>query len=55
MRLVNVSPMGAVVVPSLGLSLEAGAEFDVGDELGAALLRQSGNYARVVDAADEEE
>ena len=44
MRLVNTNPIGAVDVPSVG-RLEAGAEFEVPDELGTELLKQTGNYA----------
>lgn len=44
MRLRNINPLGAVEVPLLGRVLEAGEEFDIDDEQGAALLDQVGNY-----------
>lgn len=47
MRLRNINPLGAVDFPLLGCVLEAGEEFDVPDEQGAALLEQVGNYERV--------
>ena len=47
MRLRNVNPLGEVDLPLIGRSLEAGEEFEVDDETGAALLEQVGNYEEV--------
>ena len=46
-RLKNTNPLGAVDVPLLRRSLEAGEEFDCPSEHAEALLEQSGNYERV--------
>ena len=45
MQLKNVSPLGAVDLPLIGRTLEAGEVFDVPDKVGNALLKQVGNYA----------
>lgn len=47
MKLRNCNPLGAVDLPLIGKTLEAGEVFDVSDEVGAALLEQTGNYAAV--------
>lgn len=46
-RLRNINPIGAVDIPALGLSVDAGAEFDVPSEVAAVLLEQTGNYEKV--------
>jgi hypothetical protein len=45
MKLINTNPLGAIDLPLIGRSLEAGEEFEVSDEIGIALLEQIGNYA----------
>lgn len=47
MRLKNIHPSGAVTVSAIGRDVGAGEEFDVDDEVGAALLEQAGNYEQV--------
>lgn len=46
-RLRNVSPLGALVIPALGVEVEAGGEFDCPDEVAASLLDQAGNFEPV--------
>lgn len=43
----NVNPLGAVDLPLIGRSLEAGEEFEVPDEVAGRLLEQVGNYELV--------
>ena len=50
MKLRNINPLGAVVFPLIGKTLERGEVFDVPDELGAELLKQDTNYELAVDA-----
>jgi hypothetical protein len=45
MQLKNVNPLGAVDLPLIGRSLEAGEVFEVPDKVGKELLKQVGNYA----------
>lgn len=40
----NANPLGAVDLPLIGRTLEAGEEFEVSDEHAAVLLEQVGNY-----------
>lgn len=40
----NVSPLGDVDVPALGLSVKAGAIIDVNEEVAKALLEQPTNW-----------
>lgn len=47
MRLRNINPIGDVDLPLIGRSLAAGEEFEVADDLAAALLEQVGNYEAV--------
>jgi len=57
MRLRNTNPLGRVDLPIIGREgdelgeglacLEPGEEFDVDDEIGAALLQQVGNFEPV--------
>lgn len=44
MQLRNTNPLGAVDLPLIRRTLEAGEVFEVSDEVGAALLEQVGNY-----------
>lgn len=44
MRLRNTSPLGDIYLPVVGRVVAAGEEFEVPDEVGAALLEQAGNY-----------
>jgi hypothetical protein len=44
-KLVNTNPLGAIDLPILGRTIEAGEEFEVTADLGKALLKQIGNYA----------
>lgn len=44
MLLKNTNPLGAVDLPLIGRSLEAGEEFEVPDDVGKELLKQAGNY-----------
>lgn len=45
MKVKNVSPLGDLVVPALGLTVLAGAVADVSEADGAALLEQPENWA----------
>lgn len=47
MKLRNISPLGPLDVPGLGLVLEPGGEFEVDDKVGASLLEQVGNFEQV--------
>lgn len=47
MDLRNISPLGDLVIPSLGVDVAAGAVFTVSDEAGALLLEQPQNYELV--------
>lgn len=47
MKLRNTNPLGAVDLPLIGQTLQAGEEFDVPDKVGKALLEQTGNYEEV--------
>ena len=47
MRLRNVSPLGDVMIPALGVTVAAGAEFDVPGEVGVGLL--AGDFEAVDD------
>ena len=51
MQLRNTNPLGAVDLPLIGRTLDAGEVFDVSDENGALLLEQVGNYEAVKVAA----
>lgn len=45
-KIKNVSPLGALVIPSLGITVNAGATFDVDDaNIAKALLEQADNFA----------
>ncbi len=43
----NINPLGAVDVPLLGRTLEAGEQFDVPTSVAEQLLEQVGNYEAV--------
>jgi hypothetical protein len=45
MKLINTNPQGDIDLPLIGRAIAAGEEFEVSDEIGAALLLQEGNYA----------
>lgn len=45
MKVKNVSSLGDLAVPALGLAVLAGEVIDVSDEAGAALLEQPDNWA----------
>lgn len=45
-KIKNVSPLGALVIPALGITVNAGATFDVDDtDIAKALLEQADNFA----------
>lgn len=47
----NVSPLGDLVVPALGLEVKAGATVELSDEAAASLLAQTDNWAPADKAA----
>lgn len=47
----NVSPLGDLIVPSLGIEVKAGATVDVDDDAAASLLAQPQNWAAADKAA----
>lgn len=52
-RLRNINPLGAVDLPLIGRSLDAGEEFDVPTRKQAdELLAQVGNYEEVTSSKD---
>lgn len=50
-KIKNVSALGDLIVPSLGLEVKAGAVIDVADDAAALLLAQSDNWAAADKAA----
>ena len=42
--LVNVSPLGDLLIPDLGRVIDAGAEFECPDDIAASLLAQPTNF-----------
>lgn len=42
MKIKNVSPLGELVVPSLGLTVKSGESVDVADSVGVELCEQVG-------------
>jgi hypothetical protein len=46
-QLRNTNPLGAVDLPLIGRTLEAGEVFEVDDKAGKRLLEQVGNYEAV--------
>ena len=48
-KLRNINPLGAVDLPLIGRSLEAGEEFDCTAEQAKHLLEQAGNYQLATD------
>ena len=47
----NVSPLGDLIVPSLGIEVKKGATVEVSDDDAASLLAQSDNWAAADKAA----
>jgi hypothetical protein len=50
-KIKNVSPLGDLIIPALGIEIKAGASADVSDEAAASLLEQSENWAAADKAA----
>jgi hypothetical protein len=51
-KIKNVSPLGDVYIPSLGLTVNANSTFDVADAtVAASLLEQTSNWAAADQAA----
>ena len=50
-KIKNVSALGDLIVPSLGLEVKAGAVIDVADDAAALLLAQPDNWAAADKAA----
>jgi len=50
-KIKNVSPIGDLDVPALGLTIKAGETVDVADEFAASLLEQPTNWAPADKAA----
>lgn len=50
-KIKNVSALGDLVIPSLGLEVKAGAIVEVTDEAAASLLAQPDNWAAADKAA----
>jgi hypothetical protein len=50
-KIKNISPLGDLFIPSLGLEVKAGASVDVSDEAAASLLEQSDNWTAADRAA----
>ena len=50
-KIKNISPLGDLSIPSLGLDVKAGASVDVSDEAAASLLAQPDNWAAADKAA----
>lgn len=50
-KIKNVSPLGDLIVPSLGLEVKAGAIVDVAEDAAASLLAQPDNWAAADKAA----
>ena len=50
-KIKNVSPLGDLSIPSLGLEIKAGATAEVSDEAAALLLAQPENWAAADQAA----
>jgi hypothetical protein len=51
-KIKNVSPLGDLVIPVLGITVKAGATFDVADAaIAASLLEQTSNWAPADQAA----
>ena len=50
-KIKNISPLGDLDVPVLGLTVKAGATVDVADDVAASLLEQKNNWAPADKAA----
>lgn len=60
MRIRNISPLGDLTLPEIagqriGLTVPAGGTLDVPDDVGAALLEQTTNWAPTTGPDDSEE
>lgn len=50
-KIKNVSPLGDLAIPSLGLEVKAGATVEVAENVAADLLAQTDNWAAADKAA----
>jgi hypothetical protein len=50
-KIKNISPLGDLFIPSLGLEIKAGSTADVSDDAAALLLAQTENWAAADRAA----
>lgn len=50
-KIKNISPLGDLHIPSLGLDVKSGAVVDVADEAAASLLAQTDNWTAADKAA----
>jgi len=50
-KIKNISALGDVVIPALGLTVKASATVDVSDEAAASLLEQTQNWTAADQAA----
>lgn len=50
-KIKNISPLGDLFIPSLGLEVKEGATVDVSDEAAANLLAQTDNWTAADKAA----
>lgn len=50
-KIKNISPLGDLFIPSLGLEVKEGATVDVSDEAAAILLAQTDNWTAADKAA----
>lgn len=50
-KIKNISPLGDLYIPSLGLEVKAGATVDVADDAAALLLAQADNWTAADKAA----
>lgn len=53
MKIRNVSPLGAIEIPELRVEVEAGGVFEAPEPVAKKLLRQTINFAPVVDEKKE--
>ena len=50
-KIKNVSPLGDLVIPALGLTVNAGETVDVAEDAAASLLEQTSNWIAADQAA----
>ncbi len=50
-KIKNVSPLGDLIIPALGITVAAGAIADVSNEAAASLLEQTSNWQAADQAA----